>query len=132
VTIAVVDASVWLDALLPGPRRDTARAAIDAYDTISAPEHLWLEIAQVLRRYASSNLDSTQAASLITTLAELDLSLKSTAELLPRIWELRDILSVYDAAYIAAAEQCGAELLTRDEAMLACTDTARCPIHDIS
>jgi predicted nucleic acid-binding protein len=35
--------------------------------------------------------------------------------LLPRIWELRNNLTAYDAAYVALAEALGAPLLTRDK-----------------
>jgi len=34
--------------------------------------------------------------------------------MLPRIWELRDNVSAYDAAYIALAEMLEATLVTRD------------------
>ncbi|WP_322753370.1 hypothetical protein [Frankia sp. Cas3] len=51
--------------------------------------------------------------------------------LLPRIWELRDSLTAYDAAYLAAAEHCDAPLVTRDKELLAHAGRARCPIHAI-
>lgn len=35
--------------------------------------------------------------------------------LLPRVWELRNNLTAYDAVYIALAEALGAPLLTRDQ-----------------
>ena len=50
-------------------------------------------------------------------LADLaDLSLRRYAHdlLLPRIWELRNNLTAYDAAYVALAEALKAPLLTRD------------------
>jgi predicted nucleic acid-binding protein len=34
--------------------------------------------------------------------------------LLPRVWELRNNLTAYDAVYVALAEALGASLLTRD------------------
>lgn len=34
--------------------------------------------------------------------------------LLPRIWELRDNLTAYDAAHLGLAEPLGARLITRD------------------
>jgi predicted nucleic acid-binding protein len=39
--------------------------------------------------------------------------------LLPRIWQLRHNLSVYDAAYVALAEALGAPLLTADRTLAA-------------
>jgi predicted nucleic acid-binding protein len=34
--------------------------------------------------------------------------------LLPRVWQLRDSLTVYDAVYVALAEALDASLVTRD------------------
>ena len=39
--------------------------------------------------------------------------------LLSRIWELRDSLTAYDAAYVALAEGLRATLLTRDKKLAA-------------
>ena len=39
--------------------------------------------------------------------------------LLPRVWELRSNLTVYDAVYVALAEALGAPLLTRDRRLAA-------------
>jgi predicted nucleic acid-binding protein len=48
--------------------------------------------------------------------------------LLPRCWELRDNLTVYDAAYVALAEALKATLLTGDR-RLARASGPKCPIE---
>ena len=48
--------------------------------------------------------------------------------LLPRCWELRENLSVYDAAYVALAEALGVTLLTGDR-RLAKAPGVLCPIE---
>jgi predicted nucleic acid-binding protein len=128
VSAAVVDASVWCDALLPGSRRDAARAALEPYTVVIAPEHTLLEIAQVLRRYARTDLGNVRATAIVRTLRALALDIVPTVDLLSRIWELRDGLTCYDAAYLAAGEHRRAPLLTRDAALLAYADRARCPV----
>ena len=125
---AVVDASVLFDALLPGPRRPVARQAIDPYTRLVAPEHLRLEVAQVLRRYARDDLSEVTAAAVLRTLRELEIDIVPTVDLLPRVWELRGGLTCYDAAYLAAGELRAVPLLTRDSALLAHADRARCPV----
>ena len=49
------------------------------------------------------------------TLAVFPLQRYSHEPLLPRIWELRENLTAYDAAYVALAEALDAPLLTGDE-----------------
>jgi predicted nucleic acid-binding protein len=131
MSIAVVDASVWCDALLPGPRRATARAALESYTTLAAPEHLRLEIMQVLRRHARNDLGNTEASAILDVVRTVPLMIVPTAILLQRIWYLRERLTAYDAAYVAAAEHCRAPLLTRDKGLLANADRARCAIHTV-
>jgi predicted nucleic acid-binding protein len=50
--------------------------------------------------------------------------------LLPRIWELRDNLTPYDAAYVTLAELTGTVLATGDERSTAAPGT-RCDIQII-
>jgi predicted nucleic acid-binding protein len=125
---AVVDANVLCDALLPGARRDVARRAIEPYTRLLAPEHLRLEVVQVLRRYAGGDLGDIAAAAIVRTVRELDLEVVPTVDLLPRVWELRGGLTCYDAAYLAAGELRRVPLLTRDAALLAYADRAHCPV----
>lgn len=48
--------------------------------------------------------------------------------LLPRVWELRENLTPYDAAYVALAEQLGAPLVTGD-AKLQRASGVRCAVE---
>lgn len=53
------------------------------------------------------------------------------APLLERMWQLRDNLTPYDAAYVALAERLGADLVTCD-AKLAGAAGAGCPFDVIA
>ena len=55
----------------------------------------------------------------LADLADFALRRHSHDFLLPRVWQLRDNLSAYDAVYIALAEVLDAPLLTRDRRMAA-------------
>ena len=51
--------------------------------------------------------------------------------LVPRVWELRDNLSAYDAAYVALAEALDAPLLTADARLTRATGP-RCRFELVS
>jgi len=113
--VLVVDASVLVVALADdGPDGDRARDRLRGED-LAAPELVDLEVVSVLRRQlAAGSLDARRAQLALADLADLPLQRSPHATLLPRIWELRDNLSAYDASYVALAERLDATLLTAD------------------
>jgi predicted nucleic acid-binding protein len=114
--VIVADASVVLELLLQTPRA----AAIEARlfrrgESIHAPALIDVEVAQVLRRYVRrAELDETRARASVHLLAAFPLDRYHHEPLLPRMWELRENLTAYDAAYVALAEGLRAPLLTCD------------------
>jgi predicted nucleic acid-binding protein len=117
----VVDASAVLEALLRTPTAQVVeRRMFDTRRTLHAPHLLDVEIAQVLRRYATAGeIDRDRGAAALADLADLPLRRYPHDFLLPRVWELRNSLTAYDAVYVALAEALGAPLLTRDRRLAA-------------
>jgi predicted nucleic acid-binding protein len=114
--LIVIDASVMLEVLLatPGGRRLEARL-LSATESLHAPCLLDVEVAQVLRRYAAAgDLDPARGLEALLDLSDFPLRRYSHEMFLPRIWELRQNVTAYDAAYLALAEVLKAPLLTRD------------------
>ncbi|MEV4649033.1 type II toxin-antitoxin system VapC family toxin [Saccharopolyspora sp. NPDC049357] len=128
MTTVVVDASVLIDALLPGPRQQPALSALEGAEVLAGPQHLPIEVLSVLRKI-SLREDSPALLTARRTLAELDLDLVPLSEIGERVWELRHALSAYDAAYLAAAEHLGGTLLSADTALLEHPDR-RCAVHN--
>ncbi|MFD3506364.1 type II toxin-antitoxin system VapC family toxin [Nocardia sp. NPDC058666] len=112
----VVDASVFVHALLnPDPLGDSCRAALEADNRWIAPQHWTVEVLSVIRRFTrAGTISAEQAARAVTTVEKLDPEVPVTRVLVPRIWELHDNLTAYDAAYVAAAEAYSCDLLTTD------------------
>ena len=111
----VVDASVLATSLGDdGPDGDRARARLRG-ERLTAPELVDLEVASVWRRQVRAGaLDDRRAALALTDLRALPLRRAPHRHLLARCWELRDNLTIYDAAYVALAEVLGVLLLTGD------------------
>jgi predicted nucleic acid-binding protein len=124
--VLVVDASAVVPALADdGPDGDSARARLRGH-ALAAPELIDLETTSVIRRrHRGGHLDTRRAELALTDLAALPLRRASHRPLLARCWELRQNVTVYDAAYVALAELLGVALLTAD-ARLAEAPGPRC------
>ena len=111
----VVDSSALAPALADdGADGDTARARLRDQSLV-APELIDLETASVIRRQLQSgHLDARRAELALIDLVALPLRRISHRPLLARCWELRENLTVYDAAYVALAELLEAVLVTAD------------------
>jgi predicted nucleic acid-binding protein len=115
--VIVVDASVVLEALLRRVNAEAVRERLlTGRDTLHAPHLLDIEVAHVIRRYALiGDMQSERGGAALAILADLPLRRYRHDVLLPRVWELRNNFTAYDAVYVALAEVLEVPLLTRDE-----------------
>jgi predicted nucleic acid-binding protein len=65
-------------------------------------------------RLRGGHLDARRSELALADLVELPLRRAPHRPLLARCWELKEDVSVYDAAYVALAELLGAVLVTAD------------------
>lgn len=114
----VVDASVLAPALADDDvDGDLARKRLRG-ESLAAPELIDLEVASTLRRaLRAGRLDQRRSDQAMVDLATMPVRRASHLRLLPRVWELRDNLTAYDAAYVALAEALNVTLLTADAAL---------------
>ncbi len=125
----VVDASIVASALGDdGAGGEHARASLTG-ERLFAPELIDLEVASVWRRaLRAGRLSNDRALRALADLAALPLARAPHRPLMARIWELRDNLTLYDAAYVALAEALEARLLTADRG-LARAPGVRCEVR---
>lgn len=112
----VLDASVVVAALVDsGPDGEWATSLM-AGQALAAPHHMPIEAANILRRAALVGDVSQDSASLAHgDLLALRVELFPYAPLAERCWSLRGNVTVYDAAYVALAEELDATLATLDQ-----------------
>lgn len=119
----VVDASVAVKWLVREEHTDRALAILSAWHddevTPAAPYLLPFEVANALHRRVTRNqLSVGDTARMISQLLSSRLELHQTVELHVRALALATELqqgAVYDAHYLALAEEIGCELWTADE-----------------
>jgi predicted nucleic acid-binding protein len=124
----VLDASVAVTALTaPGSPAAGLLSGDDA--AFQVPSIFDAEVLSALRGLVrGGKFDGAAAAELIPDLMVLPVDRWHLSPLLPRMWELRENLTPYDAAYVALAELTGAVLVTGDERITA-SPGARCDIQ---
>jgi predicted nucleic acid-binding protein len=112
----VVDASIVASALSDDDQDGSRIRSRLVGETLVAPELLDVEVLSVWRREVRrGKLPLERAGQALADLAALPMARAPHQPLLERIWELRDHLTAYDAAYVALAEVLDTSLLTADE-----------------
>jgi predicted nucleic acid-binding protein len=119
--VIVVDASALLEMLLRTPAAEAVETRLlGARETLNAPHLLDIEVTQVIRRYvAIGEIDDERGRAALVDLGDFPLRRYPHGFLLPRVWELRNNLTAYDAVYVALAEVLDAPLVTRDRRLAA-------------
>jgi predicted nucleic acid-binding protein len=120
----VLDASAVIEWLLRTPKAVAIEARLFAKSAEPsrwhAPHVLDLEVAQVLRKQVAKGVMSdVRGHEALQDLMDLPLARYPHDFLLPRVWELRNNLTAYDAVYVALAEALGASLVTCDASIAA-------------
>lgn len=133
MSLVVVDASALVAFYAADdPRREQVASRLATGDALFAPAHLDVEIVSALRGLSRPNPTLRSAVpGALRHLAGLPIRRMRLAPLLQRIWELRDNLTAYDAAYVSLAERLEATVVTCDS-KLAGSSGPRCAFHLIS
>lgn len=126
----VVDASVLVNVLTddeaPG---DVAQAELARDSRWVAPEHVRAETFSAVRgRVLGGKITLARGAEAVDALAALDIQAIAYSTIHRRMWELRENVTGYDAAYVAAAELKNCPLVTADGALARATGP-RCEIR---
>ena len=124
----VIDSSAVIEVLLRSQiGMEIEERILSPFENLCAPHLLDLEIAQVLRRYcASGDMSPERGQNALDDLKDMPITRYPHDIFLSRIWELRNNITSYDAAYVALAEALPAPLFTCDKRL------ASAPLNDVS
>lgn len=113
----VLDASAAVSVLLNVDRvaRDLRYRIQQPDESLHVPHLFDVEVLHVLRRHSFSGaLSERRERVALDRLSSTRMTRYPHTALLGRIWELKNNLTAYDAAYVALAESLGAPLVTLD------------------
>jgi predicted nucleic acid-binding protein len=118
--VIVADASAIVEVLLAMPRASEVRVALGDHSELHVPEHFDVEALSALRRYAiRGELTQLRAAEALAALRDLRTIAYPVIELADEIWDMRNALTAYDAAYLALARRLDVRLVTLDGGLAA-------------
>jgi predicted nucleic acid-binding protein len=114
--VIVLDASAVIEMLLQTPTGGQVEARVGSRrESLHAPHLIDLEVTQVFRYLVAAGvITPARGREALQDLRDISLVRYPHDILLDRIWQLRDNLTAYDAAYVALAEALDAPLLTCD------------------
>ena len=116
---AVVDASVVVAALIDDGPVGTWAERVMVGQRLWAPHHLPAEVMSVLRRMVvAERLEDGVASMARLDLHGLPITFLPLAPFSERSWDLRRNISVYDAWYVAMAEEMDLPLATLDQRLV--------------
>ncbi|CAN5697559.1 PIN domain-containing protein [soil metagenome] len=113
----VLDASAAVSVLLNVDRvaRDLRYRIQQPDESLHVPHLFDVEVLHVLRRHSFSGaLSERRERVALDRLSSTRMTRYPHTALLGRIWELKNNLTAYDAAYVALAESLAAPLVTLD------------------
>ncbi len=111
----VLDANVVVAALIDSGGDGAWAEDLLTQDGLAAPHLMMVEVANILRRSVLAGEVSADAATLAhNDLLDLRVDLFGYEAFAPRVWELRENVTCYDAWYVALAEALAAPLATLD------------------
>ena len=111
----VIDASLVVSALVDAGETGRWAESMLASEPLSAPHLMPVEVTNILRRAAANGEITQDIASMAhADLLDLRVELFPYAPFAPRVWELRDNVTSYEAWYVALAEFLGSSVATLD------------------
>ena len=111
----VVDASVLGPFLLDEAESGERARALMVDEALCAPHLIDCEVVSTIRRaHRRGDVSEGRVLQALSDLADLPMLRLQHTHLLPRMWELHETITPYDAAYVALAEALDAPLLTAD------------------
>ena len=111
----VLDASSAIELLMNTASGKRLAGRLGEVEPLCAPHLIDIEVAHVLRRaVARGGLGAERGALALEDWRALDVERYAHAPLLERIWQLRENVSAYGAAYVALAESLSMVLVTAD------------------
>jgi len=119
----VLDASAVVESLgefgHPVAARSVLEAVADDPDgELWAPDLVYPESASALRNLVARGALAADAATRgIARLARLPLNVSGTGALIGEAWEMRDVLTIYDACYVVLARRLDATFVTADASL---------------